>query len=192
MTLYTDFSHLNIKIYEMQKSFREMVFEWEYLHPKGSLTNKQEPVADTELEDEPQEEEIYNKEAIFAEENLAMEEEIASQVMEEETDWGLQSLLFVEEEEDDRKMLESFADPKVKEKCDFVAFRLNKWLRSGVIAAATVSIFILGGGKAQLMGKRNNIQSEVIKKEEVKDCVVQHQPTALPFSSFVGHYSERF
>lgn len=154
-----------------------MVFEWEYLHPKGSVTDEQElspteliPVADKKLEDELKEEEIYEEQAGFSEQNLArdevltVEEEIGSHVNEEEIDLGLQSLLFREEEENDCMMVE-FKDPNIKQKDNFEAFKLKKWLSSVVMAAATISIFILGGGRVELTGKRKNIQSAILKKE---------------------------
>ncbi|PKU74314.1 uncharacterized protein LOC110108009 [Dendrobium catenatum] len=188
----------------MAKAFKEMVFEWEYLHPKGSVTNEQElspteliPVADKKLEDELKEEEIYEEQAVFSEQNLvrdevlAVEEEIGSHENEEETDWGLQSLLFREEEEEDSKMVE-FKDPNIKEKDNFEAFKLKKWLSSVIMAAATISIFIFGGGRVELTGKRKNIQSAILKKENVKDIFVQHQQAASASFSLSGHYDERF
>ncbi|KAK8962611.1 hypothetical protein KSP40_PGU020096 [Platanthera guangdongensis] len=170
----------------MEKAFdQDMVFEWEFLHPKDSFAVEQErdlscftpqpPGIDQgrEPDDESVEEEVYHEHILlFSDDELSevvsLEKEIAlEEVEEDDSDLELPNLLFNEEdeEEDEVSMISECIHPEIEVEDGCKAFQLRKWLKSALMAAATLSIFMLGSRRAQFMGNSQRIQLAICKKE---------------------------
>ncbi|KAK8937056.1 hypothetical protein KSP39_PZI012240 [Platanthera zijinensis] len=170
----------------MERAFdQDMVFEWEFLHPKDSFAVEQErelscftpqpPGMDRgrESDDESVEEEVRQEHILLfsdgeLSEVVSLEKEIALDVVEEDdSDLELPNLLFNEEEDDEEEvsMMLECIDPEIEVEDGCKAFKLRKWLKSTLMAAATLSIFMLGSRRAQFMGNSQRIQLAICKKE---------------------------
>ncbi|KAK8950423.1 hypothetical protein KSP40_PGU002137 [Platanthera guangdongensis] len=160
----------------MEKAFdQDMVFEWQFLHPKDSFAVEQE--RGKEPDDESVEEEVHQEHILLFSDGelsdvVSLEKEIPlEKVEEDDSDLELPNLLFndADEEEDGVSMMLECIDPKIEVENACKAFQLTKCLKSALMAAATLSIFMLGNRIAQFMGNSQTI-GKAVRGEGILRC----------------------
>ncbi|KAG0464301.1 hypothetical protein HPP92_020370 [Vanilla planifolia] len=205
-------------------AFKETDFEWEFLQPRGSPTHETsmdfscyaseshgEDKAVPSLNEIRKTVDIHGEQVQLCEEELFVEElddgGQSTAFMEEEEDaldWGLESLLYKGEEDEDKeeeedskgKKMVACTETEINEKNSRNALDLKKWLRSIGVAAATLSIIILGRGRGRNWGKftgnNKKIQFPICTKDEkIKDFVQNQGAISPPFGSWAS-YNEWF